>query len=65
MNVVEELWSIIDKRLASKPVNNKAELEKRLQEESDKISITLWQSLVDSMSVRIEKCLKTKEGHFS
>ncbi len=65
LNVVEELWSIIDKRLASKPVNNKAELEKRLQEEWDKISITLCQSLVDSMSVRIEKCLKTKGGHFS
>jgi hypothetical protein len=33
LNVVEELWNIIDKRLASKPVNNKAELEKRVQEE--------------------------------
>ncbi len=44
LNVVEELWNIIDKRLASKPVNNKAELEKRVQEEWDKISITLCQS---------------------
>ncbi len=65
LNVVEELWSIIDKWLASKPINNKAELEKRLQEEWNKISITLCQSLVDSMPVRIEKCLKARGGHFS
>jgi transposase len=49
LNVVEELWSIIDKRLASKTINAKAELEKRLQEEWDKITITLCRSLVDSM----------------
>ncbi|CAF3367541.1 unnamed protein product [Rotaria sp. Silwood2] len=64
MNVVDELWSIIDKRLALTPINSKAELEKRLKEEWNKISITLYQALVDSMPIRIEKCLKAKGGHF-
>ncbi|CAF4338913.1 unnamed protein product [Rotaria sp. Silwood2] len=64
LNVVEQLWSIIDKRLASKPINSKAELQKHLQEEWDKISLKLCRELVDSMPERIEKCLKAKGGHF-
>ncbi|CAF4641320.1 unnamed protein product [Rotaria sp. Silwood2] len=64
LNVVEELWSIIDKRLASKPINAKAELQKRLQEESDNISTTSCRTLVDSVLERIEKCLKAKGSHF-
>ncbi|CAF4308706.1 unnamed protein product [Rotaria sp. Silwood2] len=64
LNVVEELWSIIDKRLASKPINAKTELQKRLQEEWGNISITSCRALVDSMLERIEICLKAKGGHF-
>jgi len=65
INVIEELWSIIDKRLALKSINTKEELQKCLQEEWDEISITLCQALVDSMPERIEKCLKAKGGHFT
>ena len=64
LNVIEELRSIIDKRLALKSINTKEELPKGLQEEWDEISITLCQALVDSMPERIEKCLKAK-GHFT
>ena len=65
LNVIEELRSIIDKRLALKSINTKEELPKGLQEEWDEISITLCQALVDSMPERIEKCLKAKGGHFT
>lgn len=64
LNVIEELWSIIDKRLASKQINNKIELVERLEEEWKKISIQLCRALVDTMPQRIEKCLKAKGGHF-
>ncbi|CAF4300589.1 unnamed protein product [Rotaria sordida] len=65
LSVIEEIWSIIDKRLALKSINTKEELEKRLQEEWDVISIRLCQALVDSIPQPIEKCLKGKGGHFT
>ncbi|CAF1205919.1 unnamed protein product [Rotaria sordida] len=64
LNVVGELCGIIDKKLASKPINTKTDSQKRLQEEWDNIPNTLYRALVDSMSERIEKCLKAQEGHF-
>ncbi|CAF1233989.1 unnamed protein product [Rotaria sordida] len=65
LNVIEEIWGIIHKRLPLKSINTKEELQKRLQEEWDEISITLCQALVDCMPERIEKCLKAKGSHFT
>jgi transposase len=64
LNAIEELWSIIDKKLASTPINSKEELQHRLKQECNKISIKTCRALVDSMPERIEKCLKASRGHF-
>ncbi|CAF2016844.1 unnamed protein product [Rotaria magnacalcarata] len=64
LNPVEMLWSILDKKLASKPMYSKAALMDRLQEEWDNVDQDLCIKLVESMPERIRKCLKAKGGHF-
>ena len=64
LNPIETLWSILDKRLATKPIYSKATLIDRLQEEWNNIDKDLCIKLVESMLERIHKCLKTKGGHF-
>ena len=60
LNSVEMLWSIIDKRLAVKPIYTK----ERLKEEWNGIDQQLCLDLIDSMPNHIQKCLKAKGGHF-
>ncbi|CAM4796680.1 unnamed protein product [Rotaria magnacalcarata] len=64
LNPVEMLWSILDKKLASKPIYSKAALVERLQEEWNNVDKDLCIKLVESMPDRIRKCLKAKGGHF-
>ena len=64
LNPIEMLWSIIDKKLALRPIYSKATLIERIQEEWDQIDTELCVKLVQSMPERIKKCLKAKGGHF-
>ena len=64
LNPIEMLWSILDKKLASKSMYSKAALMDRLQEEWDNVDQDLCIKLVESMPERIRKCLKAKGGHF-
>ena len=64
LNSVEMLWSIIDKRLAAKPIYTKEQLKERLKEEWNGIDQQLCLNLIDSMLNRIQKRLKAKGGHF-
>ena len=64
LNPNEILWSIIDKKLASKPIYSKLTLQDRLQEEWNSIDRCLCLKLVDSMPDRIHRCLKANGGHF-
>ena len=64
LNPIEMLWSILDKKLAAKPIYSKSELFSRLQSEWDNIDQLLCCNLIDSMPDRIQKCLKAKGGHF-
>ncbi|CAF1495238.1 unnamed protein product [Adineta ricciae] len=64
LSVIEELWNILDKRLQSKPINNKTELQQCLQTEWEKITADLCRSLIDTIPTRIEKCIKARGGHF-
>ena len=64
LNRVENLWSIMDKRLTSTPVYSKQELEERLQQIWDEIDIDVCVKLVDSTPTRVRKCLAAKGGHF-
>jgi len=64
LNPIEMLWSILDKKLASKPIYSKLALQDRLEEEWNNIDQNLCLKLVDSMPERIQNCLKAKGGHF-
>ena len=65
LNPIEMLWSILEKRLASKPIYSRYALENRLQEEWSNIDQDLCIKLVESMPERIRKCLAAKGGRFS
>ena len=62
--MIEILWSASEKKLASKPIYSRTALMERLEEEWDNIDQKLYMKLVESMSERIEKCLKAKYGVF-
>ena len=64
LNPIKIFWSILDKRLASRPIYSRAALMERLQEEWGNIDQDLCIKLVESMPERIRKCLKAKGGHF-
>ena len=64
LSPIEMLSSVLDKKLASKPIYSKAALMDRLQEEWDNVDQDLCIKLVESMPERIRKCLKAKGGHF-
>ena len=64
LSPIEMLWSILDKKLASKLIYSKAALMDRLQEEWDNVDQDVGIKLVESMPGRIRKCLKAKGRHF-
>ena len=64
LNPIKMLWSILDEKLASRPIYSKSALINRLQEEWNSIDQELYIKLVDSMPERIRKCLRAKGGHF-
>ena len=64
LNPMEMFWSILDKKLAAKPIYSKATLIERFQEEWNNIDKDLCIKLVESMPEPIRKCLKGKGGHF-
>ena len=64
LNSIEMLRSILDKKLASKPIYSKAAPMDRFQEEWDNVDQYLCIKLVEYMPERIRKCLKANGGHF-
>ena len=64
LNPIEMLWSILDKKLAAKPMYSIVELRQRLEEKWNGIRQLSCLNLIDSMPDRIQKCLKSKGGHF-
>ena len=65
LNPIEFVWSILDKKLITTPIYNKATLRKRLVEEWKFLGIDLRCSLVDSMPERLTKYLQAKGGHLT
>ena len=63
-NPIDILCSILNKKLAAKPMYSIMELRQRLEEEWNGISQLSCLNLIDSMPDRIQKCLKSKGGHF-
>ena len=64
LNPIEMLWSILDKKLASKLIYPKAALMDRLQKEWDNVDQDLCIKIVESMPESIRKCMKANGGHF-
>ena len=64
-NFSEFVRSILDRKLMTTPIYNKATLRKRLKEEWKPLGINLCCSLVDSMPERLTKCLQAKGGYFN
>ena len=64
-NLIELVWSILDRKLMSRSIYNKVTLRKRLEEEWKGLSIELCRILVDSMPERLEKCLQMEGKHFN
>ena len=64
LNSMEILWSILEKNLSSKSIYSKLALQDRLQQEWNNIDKSLCLKFIDSVSERIQRCLKAKDGHF-
>ena len=64
LNPIELDWSILDKKLMTTPICNKATVRKRLEDEWKGLGIELRRSLVDSIPERLGKFLRAKVKHF-
>ena len=64
-NSTEFVWSILDRKLMTTPIYNKATLRKRLEEEWKSLGIDLCCSLVGSMAEKLTMDLQAKDGHFN
>ena len=64
LSPIEMLCSILYKKLVAKLIYSIMELRQRLEEEWNGIRQLSCLNLIDSMPDRIQKCLKSKGGHF-
>lgn len=63
MNVIENLWALLDKNIRKHKISNKQDLKKALVEEWQKITPDITQNLVDSMPKRLQALLNAKGNH--
>ena len=62
LNPIENLWSILDKRLAERTCNTEEELFKELEKGWNDLPVDLLCRLVESMPHRINACIDNKGG---
>lgn len=63
MNVIENLWAILDANVRKRQISNKSDLKVGLVEEWAKITPELTQKLVNSMPKRLKMVVDNKGGH--
>lgn len=63
LNVIENLWAILDTNIRSRNISNKNELKTALVEEWGKIRPETTKKLVASMPTRLKAVLDQKGGH--
>lgn len=63
MNVIENLWAILDTNVRKRQISNKEELKAALLEEWSKIAPEVTKKLVDSMPKRLKMVVDNKGGH--
>lgn len=62
MNVIENLWDLLERQVHQRPVSSVAELRIRLQEEWAQISPAYTRNLVSSMPRRLKAVIDMKGG---
>lgn len=60
LNVIEDLWSIIEQAVQKHRITSKDYLKRILQDEWDKICPDVTKNLVESMPRRLEAVIRTK-----
>lgn len=63
MNVIENLWAILDTNIRKRKISNKSDLKTALTEEWEKITPQVTQKLVESMPKRLKMVVDQKGGH--
>lgn len=63
MNVIENLWALLDNNIRKHQISSKEQLKKALVEEWNKIPPETTQKLVDSMPKRLNDVIKAKGYH--
>lgn len=63
INVIENLWAILDSNVRKRPIHNKNDLKVALVEEWEKITPDVTQKLVDSIPKRLKMIANNKGGH--
>ena len=62
LNHIEQLWTIVDKKLRKFPIRTIDELGERLRNEWLLIESTICEKLIKSMLSHIVQCIKAKGG---
>lgn len=63
LNPIENIWAWMDKKLTETRITNLADLEKRLNEIWDSITVDYCRNLFNSIFTRCKLCIKNKGGH--
>lgn len=63
LNVIENLWSILDQHVRQQQISNRNDLIRALKEEWAKITPETTRKLVDSMQTRLKAVIEQKGGH--
>ena len=63
MNVIENLWALLDRNIRKHQISNKNDLKKVILDEWNKITPETTQKLVESMSKRLKAVINNKGYH--
>ena len=63
LNPIENLWVWIDRKLQTKVITNKDQLNEAIREAWLEIPAELCKALVESMPRRMAACIKANGGH--
>ena len=63
LNPIENVWTVIDRKLTKAPVTSAESLKQSLKELFDDLTVEYCRKLFDSIRRRAELCIKNKGGH--
>ena len=63
LNPIENVWTVIDRKLTKAPVTSAESLKQSLKELFDDLTVEYCRKLFDSIRRRAELCIINKGGH--